>query len=42
MATEESSDPYANLDNAFGNYLADEPRPFGRQGLDGGDDDLLF
>lgn len=21
------SDPYANLDNAFGGYLADEPRP---------------
>jgi len=39
---EQSSDPYANLDNAFGNYLADEPKPFGRQGLDGGDDDLLF
>lgn len=22
-----SSDPYANLDGAFGNYVADEPRP---------------
>ena len=21
------ADPYANLDNAFGSYLADEPRP---------------
>lgn len=22
-----AADPYANLDNAFGSYLADEPRP---------------
>jgi hypothetical protein len=34
------SDPYSNLDSAFGNYLADEPRPMtnGRNA----DDDLLF
>lgn len=40
------SDPYSNLDGAFGNYLADEPRPMGannRAGGAGGDlDDLLF
>lgn len=30
-------DPYANLDGAFGNYLADQPRPI-RNDLD----DLLF
>ena len=38
------NDPYANLDGAFGNYLADQPRPIGatdrraRNDLD----DLLF
>lgn len=33
-------DPYSNLEGAFGNYLADEPRPMtgGRHN----DDDLLF
>ncbi|KAJ7774674.1 adaptin N terminal region-domain-containing protein [Mycena maculata] len=34
-----NDDPYSNLDGAFGNYIADEPRPIGRQG---DDDDLLF
>jgi hypothetical protein len=34
-------DPYANLDNAFGNYLADEPKPFRGKGQEG-DDELLF
>jgi len=29
-------DPYSNLDNAFGGYLADQPKPMT------GDDDLLF
>lgn len=36
-----ADDPYANLDGAFGNYLADEPRPLGataRNDLN----DLLF
>lgn len=34
------NDPYSNLEGAFGNYLADEPRPMagGRHN----DDDLLF
>lgn len=31
-------DPYSNLDNAFGSYLADEPRPMKH----GDEDDLLF
>lgn len=36
-----NSDPYSNLDGAFGNYLADEPRPMdGRR--NGDEDDLLF
>jgi AP-2 complex subunit beta-1 len=34
-------DPYSNLDGAFGNYLADEPRPMQR-GQNGEEDDLLF
>ena len=29
-----SADPYAGLDNAFGGYLADEPRPQNRDLLD--------
>ncbi|KAJ7685141.1 adaptin N terminal region-domain-containing protein [Mycena polygramma] len=35
-------DPYSNLDGAFGNYLADEPRPMGAGGRQGDDEDLLF
>lgn len=37
-------DPYSNLDGAFGNYIADEPRPMGANGQGGrnDDDDLLF
>jgi len=34
-------DPYSNLDNAFGGYLADEPRPM-TGGRHGDGDDLLF
>ncbi|KIK59874.1 hypothetical protein GYMLUDRAFT_74326 [Collybiopsis luxurians FD-317 M1] len=34
-------DPYSNLDNAFGSYLADEPRPIAG-GRHGDEDDLLF
>ncbi|KAF9069680.1 adaptin N terminal region-domain-containing protein [Rhodocollybia butyracea] len=34
-------DPYSNLDNAFGGYLADEPRPMAG-GRHGDEDDLLF
>ncbi len=30
-----AGDPYANLDNAFGGYLADEPRPQTDNQLDG-------
>ncbi|KAJ7774778.1 adaptin N terminal region-domain-containing protein [Mycena metata] len=37
-----SSDPYSNLDGAFGNYLADEPRPMNAGGRQGDDEDLLF
>lgn len=33
-------DPYSKLDSAFGNYLADEPRPI--DGRRHADDDLLF
>lgn len=35
-----NDDPYSNLDSAFSNYLADEPKPMGARG--GKDDDLLF
>jgi len=37
-------DPYANLGGAFGNYLADEPRPIGASDRRGRNDldDLLF
>lgn len=38
-------DPYSNLDGAFGNYMADEPRPMAassRGGRPNDDDDLLF
>ncbi|KAJ7582755.1 adaptin N terminal region-domain-containing protein [Mycena floridula] len=38
MAARKSTDPYSNLDSAFGNYLADEPRPMGNRDVD----DLLF
>lgn len=40
-----AGDPYSNLDGAFGNYMADEPRPMaasGRGGRPNDDDDLLF
>lgn len=40
-----AADPYSNLDGAFGNYLADEPRPItaGSSRVRHGDeDDLLF
>lgn len=37
-----NNDPYSNLDGAFGNYLADEPRPMNAGGRQGDDDDLLF
>ena len=37
------SDPYSNLDGAFGNYLADEPRPMGTNSAGRNEvDDLLF
>ncbi|KAF7304845.1 AP complex subunit beta [Mycena kentingensis (nom. inval.)] len=36
-----SNDPYSNLDGAFGNYLADEPRPMAGQRQQD-EDDLLF
>ncbi|KAJ6547517.1 adaptin N terminal region-domain-containing protein [Mycena capillaripes] len=35
-------DPYSNLDGAFGNYVADEPRPMNAGGRQGDDEDLLF
>jgi len=35
-------DPYSNLDGAFGNYLADQPRPMNAGGRQGDDEDLLF
>ena len=34
-----STDPYSNLESAFGNYLQDEPRPITTGGAR---DDLLF
>ncbi|KAF7338332.1 AP complex subunit beta [Mycena venus] len=37
-----NDDPYSNLDGAFGNYMADEPRPMGAGGRQGDDEDLLF
>jgi len=40
-----SSDPYSNLDGAFGNYLADEPRPMAagsHRVRHDEEDDLLF
>jgi len=40
-----AGDPYSNLDGAFGNYMADEPRPMAassRAGRPNDDDDLLF
>ncbi|KAF7967685.1 hypothetical protein HWV62_17583 [Athelia sp. TMB] len=38
------SDPYSNLDGAFGNYMADEPQPMStlRKGTRGDLEDLLF
>ncbi|TFK42623.1 adaptin N terminal region-domain-containing protein [Crucibulum laeve] len=41
----DSSDPYSNLDSAFGNYMADEPRPMtagNHRGRHNDEDDLLF
>lgn len=35
------ADPYSNLDGAFGNYIADEPRPMQNVRQSGIDDDLL-
>lgn len=40
-----AADPYSNLDGAFSNYMADEPRPMAassRGGRPNDDDDLLF
>ncbi|KAK7467119.1 hypothetical protein VKT23_004178 [Stygiomarasmius scandens] len=39
-----TSDPYSNLDGAFGSYLVDEPRPMAgtHRGRHGEDEDLLF
>jgi AP-2 complex subunit beta-1 len=37
-----SADPYSNLDGAFGNYVADKPRPMQDVRQSGIDDDLLF
>ncbi|KAF8902127.1 Adaptor protein complex beta subunit [Gymnopilus junonius] len=38
-----AKDPYSNLDGAFGNYLADEPRPMGANNAGRHEeDDLLF
>lgn len=36
------ADPYSNLDGAFGNYIADEPRPMQDVQQSGMEDDLLF
>ncbi|KAH9484294.1 Beta-adaptin-like protein C [Psilocybe cubensis] len=43
-AGKDSRDPYSNLDGAFGNYIADEPKPMGANSRGGrhDDDDLLF
>jgi AP-2 complex subunit beta-1 len=38
----QGNDPYSNLDGAFGNYLADEPRPMNHAGRNKEEDDLLF
>ncbi|KAJ7063260.1 adaptin N terminal region-domain-containing protein [Mycena amicta] len=40
-APTKSRDPYSNLDGAFANYLADEPRPL-KSGQRQDEDDLLF
>ena len=37
-----NTDPYSNLDGAFGNYIADEPRPMQNVQQSGIEDDLLF
>lgn len=38
-----ASDPYSNMDGAFGNYMADEPQPMAAgKGSRGDLDDLLF
>ena len=38
-----ASDPYSNIDGAFGNYMADEPQPMAAEKGSRGDlDDLLF
>lgn len=39
------TDPYSNLDGAFGNYLADQPRPMAsvnHRTRNGDEEDLLF
>ncbi|PPQ78078.1 hypothetical protein CVT25_015612 [Psilocybe cyanescens] len=43
-AGKEGRDPYSNLGGAFGNYVADEPKPMGANSRGGrhDDDDLLF
>jgi len=41
-APKRNDDPYSNLDSAFSNYLADEPKPMGAGAHRGRDDDLLF
>lgn len=44
LSPSQSKDPYSNLDGAFGNYLADEPRPMNSANHRGRHDeeDLLF
>lgn len=37
-----AADPYANLDGAFGSYLADEPKPMANGSKSTGGDGLLF
>lgn len=41
LAPNDPSDPYSNLDSAFGNYLVDQPRPMAN-GRNADIDDLLF
>ena len=44
QAQNSAHDPYANLDGAFGSYLADQPQPManGRGQQRGDEEDLLF
>jgi hypothetical protein len=38
-----ANDPYSNIESAFGNYMADEPKPMvARKGPQGDLDDLFF